>query len=64
MYGLGLSIASSYSEILGGNIKLESEISNGSSFNVFVSEASDNKPRLGFVENDAEFFTDSDEMIF
>lgn len=63
-HGLGLSIASSYSEILGGNIKLESEINNGSSFNVFVSEASDNKPRLGFVENDAEFFTDSDEMIF
>lgn len=63
-HGLGLSIAASYSEVLGGNIKLQSEVNKGSSFNVFISEANDNKPRLGFVEDDAEFFTDDEEMIF
>ncbi len=63
-HGLGLSIAASYTEVLGGNIKLQSEINKGSTFNVFISEANDNKPRLGFVEDDAEFFTDNEEMIF
>jgi signal transduction histidine kinase len=63
-HGLGLSIAGSYAEILGGNIKVESQLNIGSSFNVFISEANDNKPRLGFVEDDAEFFTDNEEMIF
>lgn len=63
-HGLGLSIAGSFAEVLGGNIKIESNLNTGSTFNVFISEANNNKPRLGFVEDDAEFFTDSEEMIF
>lgn len=63
-HGLGLAISGSYAEVLGGNIKVESQINIGSSFNVFISEINDNKPRLGFVEDDTEFFTDNEEMIF
>ncbi len=63
-YGLGLSIVGGYVEILGGEIKVESVYGEGSSFNVFIPEINENKPRLGFVENDAEFFTDNEELIF
>jgi len=64
-YGLGLSITKSFVEILGGHINVESELGKGSTFNIFIPESNFEKPRLGFVSDDAEFFdNEKDSMIF
>lgn len=61
-HGLGLSIASSYLDSLGGSIAFDCEIDNGCCFNVMIPEGQEDAFQYSYSEN--SFFFDSNGEIF
>ncbi len=63
-HGLGLAVTKSYIEYLGGHIEIISEINKGTTINVFIPELNNQTDQLGYMINDAEFFTDGNDLVF